>query len=247
MLSDWGLQQFPGVFVDDIEVSTGEGTTSFEDDGDPMDGWTVPGAPQDEAGIEGPNRNDWVRRGGLGIKEGAAIGTPDTRLPGLRLRGHHRRRDAQRGHGPGGRLPAALNVRARWAGRASRPPSCSAPVRPAPTMWPAVRWASDMLVTIRFMPGAAGRRSRRRSHALGVVELTGSRLPRNSCRPSHTSLAERGQRRDVASIVSALSHRQILRRATAPYLCSSPSSSRGSGGVPPVRRTGLSFSGSSSI
>ncbi len=78
VLSDWGFQQFPGVFVDDVVVSTGEGTTSFEDDGDPMDGWTVPGAPQDEAGIEGPNRNDWVRRGGLGIKEAAAIGTPDS-------------------------------------------------------------------------------------------------------------------------------------------------------------------------
>ena len=49
MLSDWGLQLFPGVFVDDIEVSTGEGTTSFEDDGDAMDGWTVAGAPQDRA------------------------------------------------------------------------------------------------------------------------------------------------------------------------------------------------------
>jgi hypothetical protein len=78
VLSDWGLQQFPGAFIDDIEVSTGEGTTSFEDDDDPMDGWTVPGAPQDDAGIEGPNRNDWVRRGGLGIKEGAAIATPQT-------------------------------------------------------------------------------------------------------------------------------------------------------------------------
>jgi hypothetical protein len=77
-VSDWGLQQFPGVFIDDIEVTTGEGSTSFEDDGDPMDGWTVPGAPQDDQGIEGPNRNDWVRRGGLGIKEGAAIATPRT-------------------------------------------------------------------------------------------------------------------------------------------------------------------------
>jgi Zinc carboxypeptidase len=77
-LSDWGLQQFPGVFIDDIEVSTGEGTTSFEDDGDPMDGWTIPGAPQDDQGIEGPNRNDWVGRGGLGIKEGAAVATPRT-------------------------------------------------------------------------------------------------------------------------------------------------------------------------
>ena len=76
VLSDWNRQRFPGVFVDDIVVSTGEGTTSFEDDGDPLDGWAVTGAPQDQAGIEGANLNDWVRRAGLGIKEGAAITTP---------------------------------------------------------------------------------------------------------------------------------------------------------------------------
>jgi hypothetical protein len=87
VLSDWGLQQFPGVFVDDIEVSTGEGTTSFEDDGDPMDGWTIPGAPQDVGGIEGANLNDWVRRGGLGVKEGAAISTPDSVYLGFGFEG----------------------------------------------------------------------------------------------------------------------------------------------------------------
>jgi hypothetical protein len=48
--------QFTGAFVDDIEISTGEGTTSFEDDGNMRDGWTVPGAP---AGSE-PNPNDWI-------------------------------------------------------------------------------------------------------------------------------------------------------------------------------------------
>ncbi|MPZ97435.1 MAG: hypothetical protein GEU96_21600 [Propionibacteriales bacterium] len=48
--------QLPGVFVDDVVVSTGEGTTSFEDDGDPLDGWTVPGAPADSPA----NPNDWV-------------------------------------------------------------------------------------------------------------------------------------------------------------------------------------------
>jgi len=77
-VSDWGLQQFPGVFIDDIDVSTGEGTTSFEEDADQLDGWTVPGAPQDDEGIEGPNRNDWIPRGGLGIKAGAVIATPRT-------------------------------------------------------------------------------------------------------------------------------------------------------------------------
>jgi hypothetical protein len=78
VLSDWGLQLFPGVFIDDIVVSTGEGSTSFEDDADPMDGWVVPGAPQDPDGIEGVNTNDWIRRGGLGIAEGAAITTPSS-------------------------------------------------------------------------------------------------------------------------------------------------------------------------
>jgi Zinc carboxypeptidase len=84
VLSDWGLQQFPGVFIDDIEVSTGEGTTGFETG---MDGWTVPGAPQDAGGIEGPNVNDWTRRGGFGIKEGAAITTPDSVYMGFGFEG----------------------------------------------------------------------------------------------------------------------------------------------------------------
>jgi hypothetical protein len=42
-----------GVFVDDIAVSTGEGSTSFESG---LDGWTVPGPP---AGSPG-NDNDWI-------------------------------------------------------------------------------------------------------------------------------------------------------------------------------------------
>ena len=46
----------PGVSVDEIETPGGDGSTSFEDDGNPMDGWTVPGAP---AGSE-PNPNDWI-------------------------------------------------------------------------------------------------------------------------------------------------------------------------------------------
>ena len=43
----------PGVFVDEVEVSTGEGTTSFESG---LEGWTVPGPP---AGSPG-NENDWI-------------------------------------------------------------------------------------------------------------------------------------------------------------------------------------------
>ena len=45
-----------GVFVDDVVVSTGDGTTSFEADGDEFDGWTVPGAPDGSPG----NANDWI-------------------------------------------------------------------------------------------------------------------------------------------------------------------------------------------
>jgi peptidase M1-like protein len=48
--------QGAGVFVDDIVVSTGEGSTSFEDDGDPLDGWTSAAPPEDSPG----NENDWV-------------------------------------------------------------------------------------------------------------------------------------------------------------------------------------------
>ncbi len=55
-----------GAFVDDVVVSTGEGSTSFEDDGDTFDGWTVPGAPDGSA----PNPNDWF--------EGTVDDTPPT-------------------------------------------------------------------------------------------------------------------------------------------------------------------------
>ena len=86
VLSDWGLQVFPGVFVDDIEVSTGEGRTSFEDDGDPMDGWAVPARRRTRRrrGRQ-PQRLD--RRGGFGIKEGAAITTPDSVYLGFGFEG----------------------------------------------------------------------------------------------------------------------------------------------------------------
>ena len=50
------IVQLYGVFVDDIVVSTGEGNTSFEADSDPLDGWSVPGAPATSPG----NANDWI-------------------------------------------------------------------------------------------------------------------------------------------------------------------------------------------
>jgi hypothetical protein len=48
--------QLNGVFVDDIVVSTGQGTTSFEDDGDVMDGWLAKGPPRGSP----PNLNNWI-------------------------------------------------------------------------------------------------------------------------------------------------------------------------------------------
>ncbi len=66
--------QYPGVFVDDVVVSTGEGSTSFEDDGDTLDGWTVTGPP---AGSPG-NENDWAVTAesppGLGENAQASLG-----------------------------------------------------------------------------------------------------------------------------------------------------------------------------
>ena len=50
------LEPLSGVFVDDVVVSNGPGTTSFEDDGNPLDGWRVSGQPRGSL----PNPNDWI-------------------------------------------------------------------------------------------------------------------------------------------------------------------------------------------
>jgi hypothetical protein len=71
------------VFVDDVEVSTGQGTTSFEDDADPLDGWTVPGAPEGSP----TNPNDWTRTGSLGFEEGAVVSTDDSLFFGFGFEG----------------------------------------------------------------------------------------------------------------------------------------------------------------
>jgi hypothetical protein len=71
--SDWASQGL-GVFIDDIEVSTGEGTTSFEADEDPMDGWAVTGPPAGSSA----NPNNFTLTTAAGFPEGAAITTPDT-------------------------------------------------------------------------------------------------------------------------------------------------------------------------
>lgn len=54
--SDGGFQRPGGVFLDDIEGPAGAGSTSFEDDADPLDGWTVSGAPVGSPG----NANDFT-------------------------------------------------------------------------------------------------------------------------------------------------------------------------------------------
>ena len=63
--------QLPGVVVDDVVVSTGAGSTSFEADADPLDGWAVPGAP---AGSPG-NDTDWATGDGSSLPPplGAAV------------------------------------------------------------------------------------------------------------------------------------------------------------------------------
>jgi len=50
------IVQHNGVAIDSVVVPGGAGSTSFEDDGDTLDGWTVLGAPDGSA----PNPNDWI-------------------------------------------------------------------------------------------------------------------------------------------------------------------------------------------
>ena len=77
--SDWAVQGL-GMFVDDVVVSTGEGTTSFESG---MDGWEVTGPPSGSA----PNPNNWVRTTAAGFPEGATITTEDSVMLGFGVEG----------------------------------------------------------------------------------------------------------------------------------------------------------------
>jgi murein tripeptide amidase MpaA len=81
-VSDWAVQGL-GVFLDHITVSTGEGTTSFEDDADPMDGWAVTGPPPGSA----PNANNFIRTDAQGFPEGAVVATDDTIYMGFGFEG----------------------------------------------------------------------------------------------------------------------------------------------------------------
>jgi len=78
-VSDWSFQGL-GVFLDDIVVSTGQGTTDFESgDG----GWGTPLAPAGSA----PNFNTWKVTDPTGFPEGAVIATPDTLYMGFGFEG----------------------------------------------------------------------------------------------------------------------------------------------------------------
>jgi bacillopeptidase F (M6 metalloprotease family) len=78
-VSDWAVQNL-GAFVDDIVVSTGEGSTSFEGD---LAGWTVSGAPAGSA----TNANDWIATDASGFPVGAAITTPHSMIMGFGVEG----------------------------------------------------------------------------------------------------------------------------------------------------------------
>ena len=52
-----GFVQGRGVVIDEITVSTGQGSTGFEADGNTLDGWTTPPAPEGSQ----PNQNTWDR------------------------------------------------------------------------------------------------------------------------------------------------------------------------------------------
>jgi len=69
-----------GAFIDDIVVSTGEGSTSFETG---LDGWAVTGPPSGSAA----NGNDWIRSDATGFPVGASITTPKSVLMGYGIEG----------------------------------------------------------------------------------------------------------------------------------------------------------------
>ncbi len=131
--SDFTFQE-AGVFVDDVAVSTGEGTTSFEDDGDTLDGWKVPGSParqrRERERLDRHHRRGAraARRGHPGLPRPAARDDP---VHGVEVRSvpvlDRRRRGRRRGRrlragepDPPGLLTGVLGVRRRRLRRGPR-------------------------------------------------------------------------------------------------------------------------------
>ena len=129
--SDPGVQGV-NAFVDDVQVSTGEGTTSFEDDADPLDGWDVPGAPEGSP----PNPNDWERTGSVGFEEGAVVSTDDSLFFGFGFEGVSTTAQRNELLGRSIELPARLAV--------GRPESAGS-LRPAPGLRPRRELGADLL------------------------------------------------------------------------------------------------------
>ncbi|MEO8290552.1 MAG: M14 family zinc carboxypeptidase [Gaiellaceae bacterium] len=78
-VSDWSVQGL-GSFVDQIQVSHGGGSTSFETG---MDGWTIPGPAPGSA----TSANDWTRTQSVGFEEGAVVATADSLYFGFGFEG----------------------------------------------------------------------------------------------------------------------------------------------------------------
>lgn len=79
-VSDWAFQGL-GVFVDDIEVSTGEGSTSFENND--SNGWEITGPPPGSA----PNPNNFIITTAAGFPEAAVVATPHSLVSGFGFEG----------------------------------------------------------------------------------------------------------------------------------------------------------------
>ena len=77
--SDWAVQGL-GNFLDDIQVSHGGGSTSFETGPGRLD---APGPPEGSA----PNPNDYIRTESVGFEEGAVVSTDDTLYFGFGFEG----------------------------------------------------------------------------------------------------------------------------------------------------------------
>jgi zinc carboxypeptidase/immune inhibitor InhA-like protein len=77
--SDWAVQGL-GNFLDDVQMSTGAGSTSFETD---LGGWTPAGPPEGSA----PNANNYIRTESVGFEEGAIVSTEDTLYFGFGFEG----------------------------------------------------------------------------------------------------------------------------------------------------------------
>jgi hypothetical protein len=70
--SDWSIQGL-GAFIDKIVVTGAEGSTSFEEDAAPLDGWAA-GRPPRSA----PNPNNWARTESVGFEEAPVVATDDS-------------------------------------------------------------------------------------------------------------------------------------------------------------------------